>query len=584
VIRHIWRQLGPLLRRPTRLLVGLGLVSAVGGLAEAVVLVLVVRVALLAAGPPGEAVHVPGAGEVRPAALLWVASGMAVASLALHAVVAGLSARMAADVLTSARARAIDAFIDASWERQDGERDGALQEAVSTLAEQSSAVAISFVAGVTAALGIAAFLAIAVVIDPVSTLAVTVLGVLLFGALRPMARVTQRRARRFVAANSDFAIDVGHAGSLAMEHRLYGVRRAAADRLHAANRRTAGLQEASRFASRLGATVYRDLAVLTLVGAVAALHATDQQRRLAGVGTVAVLVIRALAGAQVLQGNLHALREQGPGLDLLDARVRSLEASRPPAGTLALPGIGTVELAEVGYAYPSGRRALDRVSLRIEPGEAIGVTGPSGSGKSTLAQVLLRLRAPSDGTVTVDGTPYGRFAEADWARLVAFVPQEPRLIEATVAENIAFLRTGVSRREVERAAAAAHVDGEVRALPAGFDTVLGSGGAGLSVGQKQRVAIARALAGHPRLLVLDEPTSTLDAESERLLQETIDRLSGLVTLVIIAHRLTTLRSCSRVVVLRDGSVEAVGAPEAVLRGPGIDLDVTVRGTRAGAPR
>jgi ATP-binding cassette subfamily B protein len=586
VIRYRWRQVAPLLHRPTRSLVGLGVASTVVGLAEAIVLVAVVRVALVAAGHPiGDAVHVPGFGDARPAVLLWVALGLAVASVALHAVIARLATRMTADVLSAARARAIDSFVHASWDRQDRERDGALQEAVSTLADQAAAIVTSFAAGIAAVLNVAAFLAIAAVLDPVPTLAILAFAVPLFLALRPLAKTTQRRAQRFVAANTDLAIDVSQFASLAMEYRVYGVRRDAADLLLAQSHHTSDLHEASRFASRFGGMLYRDLAVLMLIGAVAVLGAPGGQPRLAGIGTVAVLVLRALSGAQILQSSLHAVLELGPNLDALDARARSLDASRARDGEVALPGIGTIELREVGYVYPSGGRALEGVSLRIEPGEAIGVIGPSGGGKSTLAQVLLRLRLPTDGELTIGGVPYERIDEADWARLVAFVPQEPRLMAGTVAENIAFLRPHVSRAQVEQAAAATHVDAEVRDLPEGFDTVLGRQGAGLSVGQKQRVAIARALAGNPRLLVLVEPTSALDVVSERLVQETIISLRGAVTMIVIAHRLTTLRFCSRVLVMRDGGIEMIGPPDAVLRrydvhdGDGAPLDL-----RAGQAR
>jgi ATP-binding cassette subfamily B protein len=583
VIRHSWRQVAPLLHHPARTLIGLAAASTAVGLAEALVLVAVLRVALLAAGhPTSDAVHVPGFGDARPSALLWVSLGLAVACLVLHAVITHLAARTTAEVLTGARARAIDSFVDASWDRQDRERDGALQEAVSTLADQAAGMVMSFVAGVAAALNIAAFLAVATVLDPVPTLGILALAVPLFLALRPLARITRRRARRYVAANTALAIDVSHFASLAMEHRVYGVRRDAADRLLAQSRHTSGLQEASRFASRFGALLYRDLAVLVLIGAVAVLGATSGQPRLAGIGTVAVLVLRALTSAQILQAAIHGVRELGPNLDALDARARSLEASRPPGGEVATPTIGAIELRDVGYTYPGGGRALDRVSLRVEPGEAIGVIGPSGGGKSTLAQVLLRLRLPTDGELTVGGVAYEHVAEADWSRLVALVPQEPRLMEGTVAENIAFLRPHVSRAQVEQAAADTHIDAEIRDLPDGFDTVLGRQGAGLSVGQKQRVAIARALAGDPRLLVLDEPTSALDVVAERLIQETIARLNGEITMIVIAHRLSTLRFCDRVLVLRDGAVETIGPPGMVLRrydvhdeadaGASLDLD------------
>jgi len=189
----------------------------------------------------------------------------------------------------------------------------------------------------------------------------------------------------------------------------------------------------------------------------------------------------------------------------------------------------------------------------------LGVVGPSGGGKSTLVQVLLRLRLPRSGSVLVNGVPYQEHRDSDWTRLVTLVPQEPRLMEASIAENIRFFRSGISDEQVRSAARAAHVEAEMIAQSHGFDTVLGPRGSGLSGGQKQRLAIARALVGKPAVIVLDEPTSALDAESERLVQDTIRELKGTVTFVIVAHRATTLALCDRLVVVRNGSVEQVAS-------------------------
>jgi ABC-type multidrug transport system fused ATPase/permease subunit len=173
-------------------------------------------------------------------------------------------------------------------------------------------------------------------------------------------------------------------------------------------------------------------------------------------------------------------------------------------------------------------------------------------------QLLLRLRRPTTGQITVDGRPYEEFDPGAWARRVALVPQEPRLFAGTVAENIAFHRSSFDRDAVVRAAEQAHVAGEIQRLDGGFDAELGPRGEGLSGGQRQRLAIARALLGEPQLLVLDEPTSALDVHSERLLQQTIAELRGRVTIVIVAHRLTTIESCDRLLILEGGRTASLG--------------------------
>jgi ABC-type multidrug transport system fused ATPase/permease subunit len=195
------------------------------------------------------------------------------------------------------------------------------------------------------------------------------------------------------------------------------------------------------------------------------------------------------------------------------------------------------------------------------------VAGPSGAGKSTLVQVLLRLRAPTEGSYLVDGRPAADYRAGDWAREVSLVPQEPKLIEGTVADNIRFLRTGITDQQVATASGLAGLDRDLAVWPDGVDRLVGPRHLALSGGQRQRVAIARALAGAPSLLVLDEPTSALDVECERVIQDTLAGLKGLVTVVVIAHRLTTLQRCDRILLLRDGRVEACGSPgDVILRG------------------
>ena len=196
------------------------------------------------------------------------------------------------------------------------------------------------------------------------------------------------------------------------------------------------------------------------------------------------------------------------------------------------------------------------------------MVGPSGSGKTTLAQLILRLRLPSSGSVTVGGVDYSTFSDADWSQLVALVPQEPRLLESTATENIRFYRDRYSTDHVRAAAAAAHVLDDLERLPQGLDTVLGPRGGGLSGGQRQRVTIARALLGRPQLLVLDEPTSALDVQSERLLTRTIGELKSTTTMLIVAHRLSTLKSCDRIVVMQDGGIETIGTASELLARPG----------------
>jgi ATP-binding cassette subfamily B protein len=209
------------------------------------------------------------------------------------------------------------------------------------------------------------------------------------------------------------------------------------------------------------------------------------------------------------------------------------------------------------------RAALTGVTFSISQGEVLGVIGPSGSGKSTLAQLLLGLRAPTTGTMSVDGSDLRDVDRSWWSRRVAFVAQDALLITGTVADNIRFFRDDIDAAALRRAAFQANVLSDIEALPDGFDTHLGERGSQLSGGQRQRLSIARALVGQPEFLVLDEPTSALDGQSEALIRATLADLRGRITVVIIAHRMSTLDICDRIVVIENGRMTSCGTPSAL---------------------
>jgi ATP-binding cassette subfamily B protein len=318
--------------------------------------------------------------------------------------------------------------------------------------------------------------------------------------------------------------------------------------------------------------LHSDIVVGLLVVAVSVIYGS-RTSQFVGISTVALLVARALTSASQLQQARSRLDQLGPAIDLFEERVRALEAERVEFGTAELDGFRALRVDDVGHEYRSGSRVLDGVTLGIEVGESVGLIGPSGAGKTTLIEIISRLRVPTSGSVTVDGQPIDDFTESSWTRHVSLVPQEPHLIEGSVRDNIRFHRQWISDEAIRDAAARAHVIEEIERLPAGFDTILGPRGTGVSVGQKQRLAIARALAGRPSLLVLDEPTSALDPRSERMLRLTLADLRGSMAVVMVTHRMSTVDACDRLVVLDAGRIVADG-PVSVIMGDETLYDLT----------
>jgi ABC-type multidrug transport system fused ATPase/permease subunit len=244
--------------------------------------------------------------------------------------------------------------------------------------------------------------------------------------------------------------------------------------------------------------------------------------------------------------------------ELLDVPETVVEAP----GAVALPALrGRVRFRGVSLAYEPERWALREIDLVVEPGEHVAVVGPSGAGKSSLVNLIPRFYDPTEGAVEIDGHDLREVRIASLRRQIGLVPQETVLFAGTVAENIAYGRPEATREEVEEAARIAGADAFVAGLPDGYDTVLGEGGLALSGGQRQRLALARAVLNDPAVYILDEATSALDSESEEAIQEAMARLTEGRTTFIVAHRLSTVRTAHRIVVLLDGRIAEAGTHE-----------------------
>ncbi len=209
---------------------------------------------------------------------------------------------------------------------------------------------------------------------------------------------------------------------------------------------------------------------------------------------------------------------------------------------------------DVSYAYQSGRPVLRSVSFSALPGTVTALTGPNGAGKTTLLALLMGLDSPSSGRILVDGLPIGEIRLPEYRRCLGVVLQQNHLFDGTIGENIRYGRPAASPAEFQRAARLAHCEEFVERLPEGYETLVGERGVKLSGGQRQRIAIARAILADPRILLLDEASTHLDSESERLLQEALTALCRGRTTFVVTHRLSTIRQADQILVLRSGAI------------------------------
>ena len=282
-------------------------------------------------------------------------------------------------------------------------------------------------------------------------------------------------------------------------------------------------------------------------------------------GTIAAIVVVGVlvAGAFGALSEVYADLLRGAGAasrlnELLQEEPSIAVPARPQA--LPQPPRGSLAFQNVTFHYPTRPEtaAVTDFTLTVEPGETVALVGPSGAGKSTIFQLAERFYDPQAGTVRIDGVPLISADPAEIRRRIALVPQDAILFAANARDNLRYGNWDASDEQIWEAAAAANAERFLRELPQGLDTFLGEGGARLSGGQRQRIAIARALLRDAPILLLDEATSALDAESERLVQEALERLMEDRTTLVIAHRLATVRAVDRIVVMDDGRIVEQG--------------------------
>jgi len=277
-----------------------------------------------------------------------------------------------------------------------------------------------------------------------------------------------------------------------------------------------------------------------------------------------ILASRALQPIERLVGAWDGIVNGGRAYDRLN---QALVNYKPAAPSTTLPRpLGQLSIEGVNFAPPGADRyVLQGLNFKIEPGEMLGIIGPSGAGKSTLARLLVGVWRPNVGHVRLDGADVFSWNRAEFGRHVGYLPQDTELFAGTLRDNIARFLPDITDEQVVAAATLADVHSLILRLPKAYETELTDGGYILSAGQRQRVGLARALLADPRLLVLDEPNASLDAEGEDALMRVIDTLKARgTTIVVVSHKPTILRSADKMLVLRDGRMELFGPKDAVM--------------------
>jgi ATP-binding cassette subfamily B protein len=562
----MWKQLDVLIGDKRRLVVALAFLSIVSAFTETGIIVIIAEIATDLVGGGKHGKHITNATHslinihASIPTLLWVGLGLTVLRFALQWPSSSVPSRIAADVQRSVRLRIFGAFARASWEIQSRDAEGTLQENMTNQTVQATGGALQATGLITSVLTFVILMGSAIRLDPPAAGIVFVVAVAMFMVLRPMRALGARRSRELSQALVQYAGGIAEANRLAEESQVFGVTNAQFERVAVLAGRCRYFFYRTQLVARLVPNFYQSILYVVLIVALGALYKFIGVGHAASIGAVILLLFRAAQNGQLIQGSYQSLQQSLPFIERLRAaEVRYLSSSTLDGGQ-PLPAIDTLSFEHVGYSYIADRPVLSDVNFTIEAGETIGIIGPSGAGKSTLVQILLQLRTPDEGRYLVNGEPVQQFLRTDWHKLVAYVPQEPRLLHASVADNIRFYRD-IDDDSVERAARLARIHDDVTGWADGYDTIVGPRADAVSGGQQQRICLARALAARPHVLVLDEPTSALDPYSEKLIGESLQGLQSELTLFIVAHRMSTLDTCDRVMIILGGRMVAFDTKE-----------------------
>lgn len=308
------------------------------------------------------------------------------------------------------------------------------------------------------------------------------------------------------------------------------------------------------------------IGMIFIVGIFAFFYETTDTINFASFAVIIYAINKIFGNIQIAQAQMHTMSSQVPHMmSVLSFKENAIKHKEEDGGTRHFVFNDALELQKVSFFYNENEQTLSSVSFSVKKGEMIGLIGPSGAGKTTLVDILLRLLSQKEGAVLLDGESIDKIYLEEWRKNIGYVSQDIFLMNDTIANNIKFYDESMKEEDIVLAAITANIHEFIQTLPDGYDTVVGERGTRLSGGQRQRIVLARALARHPRILILDEATSALDNESEALIQKAIEKLKGKTTVIVIAHRLSTVMISDKLVVLENGRVIEEGSPKELLK-------------------
>lgn len=543
-----WRQAWSLFAGSRLLAVSQAVLAFAGGLLEALILTLFARIALAGAGVGGTNVTVPLAGDLDTSVAITALVLLILLRFLLGVASAWTNGALAFRIVVGIREEMLRDYVGAEYLVKDDLDDGGLQQLIVTFPSQGNGLIQGLTQSGAALLTMSAMLAFSFGSDAFATLALLGAIVAVSALLVPLRRVVRKFSSEAVETQVRLSSAVAELAELRAEVEAFGVGPSAVARVGGRIQSDGHVGRRMAIIKQLIPPAYHGVTYLAVALGLLLLSQSSPED-LTTIGPIMLVILRTLAYGQAVQQGAVLIAQIGPFLGYLNATVERFRQHAVRVDGEPVRQFRQIQFRSVSFRYPSsaGGRGVRDLDLTIQHGQSVGLVGPSGGGKSTTLKLLAGLYAPSGGTIEIDGRPLQSLSRAGWSSLVGFVPQHPRLLNASIAENVRFFRDGISEDEVRRALSAADLLVEIDALERGIDTVIGPGATTLSGGQMQRLAIARALVGRPALIVMDEPTSAIDQESEREVAAAVAAVAAEVTVVIASHRPQILEHCDRVI-------------------------------------
>ncbi len=476
-----------------------------------------------------------------------------------------ITVKITSDYERSTRRDLLKKTLAARWPYLLEQKLGHLETILLTDVSKSAGVLDQISGIILIATTLIAYSIIAVSISVEITLITLGLGIVVFFVLKPLFYKIRRESTRWAASSKAVANKVGEltvgtktikaaavgADVLANIQNYFDELRRARIRIAIYGNLQSALQEPT------------SLLLATTIFAIS-YHRPDFQ--FASFIAVLYLVQKISAFMQSIQGRLNGMNETLPFLRSVVTFTDHAHQHHEPSGaeSASVSFNHDIRFNAVHFTHLNEKEVLANITLTIQRGETVGLIGPSGSGKTTLVDLILKLFTPTSGTITVDGNNLANVDTVQWRKSIGYVSQDVFLLSGTIEENIRFFDTTISHDAIIAAAKMANIYDTIEDLPLKFGSIVGERGVKLSAGQRQRIVLARALARNPAILILDEATSALDNESEALIQSSLENLKQRMTIIIIAHRLSTVIGCDRIIAIENGKIVEEGSPNALM--------------------